>query len=42
VLVECEGPGDAGVQVEQAAGLGSGERDQVTPGFVGYEGWRGV
>ncbi len=34
--------GEAGVQVEQAAGLGDGERDQVTPGFAGYEGRRGV
>jgi hypothetical protein len=42
VLVECAGPGDVRVQVEQAAGLGGGERDQVPPGFVGYESRRGV
>ena len=34
--------GNTGVQVEQAAGLGDGERDQVTPGLAGYEGRRGV
>jgi len=37
VLVECLRPGEAGVQVEQAAGLGCGERDHVTPGFISYE-----
>ena len=42
MLVECPRAGDAGVQVEQAAGLGGGERDQVTPGLVGYEWRRGV
>jgi hypothetical protein len=37
LLVERLRAGDAGVQVEQAAGLGGGERDQVAPGFVCYE-----
>jgi hypothetical protein len=37
LLVERFRPGDAGVQVEQAADLGGGERDQVAPGFVSYE-----
>ena len=30
------------MQVEQAAGLGGGERDQVASGLVCYEGRRGV
>src|SRR3974390_2018403 len=38
LLVECPGAGVGGVQAEQAAGLGDGERDQVTPGFAGDEG----
>src|SRR5215469_9874262 len=42
LLVECPRAGEAGVQVEQAAGLGGGERDQVTPGLPGYEWRRGV
>ena len=42
MLVEVFRPGDAGVQVEQAAGLDGGERDQVTPCLVGYERRRGV
>ncbi len=42
LLVERVRPGEARVQVEQAAGLGGGERDQVTSGFIGYEWWRGV
>jgi hypothetical protein len=38
VLVECQGTNDARVEVEQAAGLGGGEGDDVAPGFIRYEG----
>jgi len=42
VPVESTGAGAPRVQVEQAAGLRGGKRDQVAPGFICYEGWRGV
>src|SRR5258707_13193885 len=40
--MECSGPGDVGVEVEQAACLGGGERDEIAPVLVRYEGWRGI
>jgi hypothetical protein len=42
VLVVPGRAGDAGVQVEQAAGLGCGERDQLIAVFIRYDRWRGV
>jgi hypothetical protein len=42
VLVECVRAAGPGVEVEQAAGLDGGERDQFASGFVFDEGWRGV
>jgi hypothetical protein len=34
--MEGPGTGDAGMQIEQAAGLGGGERDHRTPCFIRY------
>jgi len=42
VLMEGPGAGDAGVQVEQAAGLGGGERDHRAPCLIGYDRLREV
>jgi hypothetical protein len=42
LLVEGPRPGAAGVELEQAAGLGGGLEDQVAAGFICYEGWRGI
>src|SRR5271165_1172547 len=41
-MVEFGGAGDAVVEIEDAAGLGGGEGDEVAPCFVPYEGWRRV
>jgi hypothetical protein len=42
LLVEGQRPGDANVQVELAAVLGSGQGNEVAAGLVGYECWRDV
>ena len=41
MLAECVGADDGNVQVEQAAGLSCGERDQFTPCFIRKE-WGAV